>query len=429
MSPHSDDASTRPTSSHPDAGDSPSLKTSRAGAMSPQTSTPHRHTPADPRTLLSSVFTGSAVARLVIGWAAVILAAAFGVGNSGVGSAQLTATLALLVAVISYCAFGVVEQAEHLARRLGDPYGTLILTLSIVIIEVVLISAVMFGPGESATIARDSVMAVSMVIMNLVVGLALLLGAMRHGSLRLNSAGSSTYIAMLIVLLTLGLVLPGFIGTEGSYSSGHQVVVILMTIAVYGFFLLRQTTTEADDYREPHLLISTHTGLEEPDDDADPSVLTIIAEHRAEVLVRSLVLVVTVLPIVLLSHDMASLVDEALVRVDAPVALAGLLIAMIVFLPESITALRAGLLGEAQRVMNLCHGALVSTVGLTIPGVLIIGAVTGQTVVLAESPAHILLLVVSVLLAMNTVLARRISAGHGAVHLVVFVAYGMTLFS
>ena len=114
--------------------------------------------------------------------------------------------LAALVVIIAYCAFGVVQQAEHLARRLGDPYGSLVLTLSIVVIEVILIMAVMLGPGESATIARDSVMAVSMVILNLVVGLALLVGALRSvGSLRLNSAGSSTYLAMLIVLVTFGL--------------------------------------------------------------------------------------------------------------------------------------------------------------------------------------------------------------------------------
>src|SRR5699024_5342813 len=129
------------------------------------------------------------------------------------------------------------------------------------------------------------------------------------------------------------------------------------------------------------------------------------------------------------SHDMAALLDDGLARLNAPIALAGLLIAMIVFLPEGITAVRAGLSGEAQRVINLCHGALVSTVGLTIPAVLIIGAVTGQSVILAESLPHIVLLAVSLLLGMNTVLAQRISAGHGAVHLAVFAAYGMTLFS
>src|SRR5690606_36989405 len=109
-------------------------------------------------------------------------------------------------------------------------------------------------------------------------------------------------------------------------------------------------------------------------------VTEVVARHRSEILLRIGLLVVTVLPIVLLSHDMAGLLDDGLGRLGAPVALAGVLIAMIVFLPESLTSVRAALAGEAQRVSNLCHGALVSTVGITIPAVLIIGLATGQTV-------------------------------------------------
>lgn len=132
-----------------------------------------------------------------------------------------------------------------------------------------------------------------------------------------------------------------------------------------------------------------------------------LSAHRTEIVVRLTLLVVTVIPIVLLSHDMAALLDDGLGRLGAPVALAGVLIAGIVFLPESITAVRAALGGEAQRVSNLCHGALVSTVGLTIPAVLIIGMFTGQSVVLAESPANLLMLGVTLLLSVTTFAAKR----------------------
>ena len=111
----------------------------------------------------------------------------------------------------------------------------------------------------------------------------------------------------------------------------------------------------------------------------------------------------------------------------APPALAGLLIAMIVFLPESLTAVRAALAGEIQRVSNLCHGALVSTVGLTVPAVLLIGAATGQTVVLGESPANLAMLGTTMLLSVATFAARRVTAIHGAAHLVLFAAYAVTL--
>ena len=133
-------------------------------------------------------------------------------------------------------------------------------------------------------------------------------------------------------------------------------------------------------------------------------------------------------PIVLLSHDMAALLDDGLARLGAPPALAGVLIAAIVFLPESITSVRAALGGEAQRVNNLCHGALVSTVGLTIPAVLVIGMLTGQTIVLAESPANLLLLGVTLLLSVTTFSAQRVTSVHGAAHLVTFAAYVLVLF-
>jgi Ca2+:H+ antiporter len=158
-------------------------------------------------------------------------------------------------------------------------------------------------------------------------------------------------------------------------------------------------------------------------------VRAVIAEHRPELLLRMAVLVVTVLPIVLLSHDMATLLDDGLERVGAPVALSGILIAMIVFLPESITSVRAALQGEIQRVINLCHGALVSTVGLTIPAVLVIGLLTGQAVVLAESPINLLLLGVTLLLSVTTFAGKRVTATHGAAHLVVFAVYGIAVFS
>lgn len=155
----------------------------------------------------------------------------------------------------------------------------------------------------------------------------------------------------------------------------------------------------------------------------------VFAEHGREIGARFVLLIATVMPIVLLSHDMAALLDDGLARLGAPTALAGLLIAMIVFLPESITAVRAALGGQIQRVVNLNHGALVSTVGLTIPAVLVIGLLTGQSVVLAESPVNLLLLGVSLLLSVNTFLAPKVTAMHGAAHLVLFAAYTITIFA
>lgn len=382
----------------------------------------HAASSADPSRLVSPVDVG----RVVLGWGAYVALLLAGPAlEPPVPAAGLVFALAAIVAVIIVCAFGVVKQAEALAHRLGDPYGSLVLTLSIVLIEVVLIAAVMLGPGEHATITRDSVMAVSMIIVNLVIGLSLVVGGLKNGDLRHNRTGTSAYLAMLIVLSSLAFALPSLIGRDGAYTVGQEVPIIVVTVAIYAFFLFQQMGARADDFREvDERLVAARSG----EDEATP-IGQVLREHRREVITRLVLLVVTVLPIVLLSHDMAALMDDGLGRIGAPVALAGVLIAMIVFLPESLTSIRAALAGEAQRVNNLCLGALVSTVGLTIPAVLVIGMLTDQTVVLAESPANLLLLGVTMLLSVATFSARTVTAMHGAAHLVVFVGYGIALFS
>ncbi|UPO76503.1 calcium:proton antiporter [Arthrobacter sp. Helios] len=382
---------------------------------------------------LRSIITPSAILRIVLGWGTFLgLVAAGPLLEPPVPAPVLITALTVIVGVILVCAFGVVHEAEHLARRLGDPYGSLVLTLSIVMIEVILIAAVMLGPGEHATIARDSVMAVSMIILNAVIGLSLLVGGLRHGGMRHNRTGTSAYLSLLVVLSALALALPALIGTGGSYTAGQEIPIIVLTLALYVFFLFRQMGRQAADFREVTTAPDQAPAAGEKrsaDDSARPRVTQVIARHRTELVLRVAVLLVTVLPIVLLSHDMATLLDDGLGRVGAPAALAGTLIAMIVFLPESITSVRAALKGEVQRVSNLCHGALVSTVGLTIPAVLIIGALTGQTVVLGESPANLLLLGVSLLLSITTFAAKKTTAMHGAAHLAVFGVYALVVFA
>ncbi|EYT60705.1 calcium:proton antiporter [Microbacterium sp. UCD-TDU] len=381
------------------------------------------------RTELKQLIGATDIVRVALGWGAFAALLLFHpVLEPPVPVPVLVIALGAIIAVILVCAFGVVKQAEALAHRLGDPYGSLVLTLSIVLIEVILISAVMLGPGEHATIARDSVMAVAMIILNLVIGLALLFGGLRHRGMAHNRTGTSAYLSMLVVLVALAFGLPALIGTDGSYTTAQEIPIIVLTLVLYAFFLYRQMGAQASDFTEvdPRLL---QTVKDQEKGVARGGIRQVLSAHRTEIVVRLTLLVVTVIPIVLLSHDMAALLDDGLGRLGAPVALAGVLIAGIVFLPESITAVRAALGGEAQRVSNLCHGALVSTVGLTIPAVLIIGMFTGQSVVLAESPANLLMLGVTLLLSVTTFAAKRVTAMHGAAHLVTFAVYLVVLFS
>ena len=433
---------------------SPSSRTRRPRAASPSAAperspepdgSPHApgsHSPDSPgptlagRDLLRTVLDRGAILRLLLGWAGVAALMLLSPAPGALPSALLALALAAIVAVIVIAAGGVVAQAEALAHRLGDPYGTLVLTLSIVVIEVVLIAAVMLGPGDHATIARDSVMAVSMIIMNLVLGLCLLVGGIRREALHVNRTGTSVYLVLLIGLGAMAFAVPTVLGEDGAYAPVQGVAIAAMTVAVYAVFLWRQTGAQAVEFQEVELPAADESAQEPTDpagasdtEDRSPGIGATLSRHRAELGLRVLLLVATVLPIVLLSHDMAGLLDEALDRLGAPIALSGVLIAAIVFTPETLTALRAAAGGEMQRVVNLCHGALVSTLALTIPTVLIIGLATGSPVVLAESPVNLLLLGVTFAVSAVSAAAPRVTAVHGTVHLLLFAVYALALFS
>lgn len=372
-------------------------------------------------TVLRGVLTGSVIARIVLGWVAVaLLSLASGFLAGSLSMPLVFTLLALIVGVIIVCSGGVVTQAEHLAHRLGDPYGTLVLTLSIVGIEVILISAVMLGPGDHHTIARDSVMATVMIVLNLVIGLALIVGGMRHSNLQVNRTGISAYLSMLVILIATAFAIPAAIGTDGAYNTAQAITVVTLTVILYAFFLYRQTGAQHADFTETNKDVVASN---------NPGIAAILREHKGEILNRALVLLITVIPIVLLSHDMASLLDDGLNRLGAPIALSGIIIAMIVFLPEAITTVRAAWGGEGQRVVNLAHGALVSCVGLTLPVVLVIGLLTGQTVTLAENPTNLLLLGISLALSIATFNSQKVTAIHGGVHLFVFILYALSVFS
>ncbi|MBC7724785.1 MAG: calcium:proton antiporter [Burkholderiaceae bacterium] len=357
----------------------------------------------------------STVLTLLVAWAVTVgVMAGHGVVANPATSAVAIGIFALILAAIMVAAFGVVRQAERLAHLFGEPFGTLILTLTVVVIEVVLISSVMLGPSASTTIGRDSLFAVMMVIINGVLGLALLLGALRHGPQAFNREGASVYVAIIAALSLCTLVLPNFTTStsDGTLVPVQAVGLTVLAVALYAFFLHVQTG------RGRELFVQRPA-----------TAVTRAPVPRREVIQRALLLVATVLPIVLLSHDLGVLVDLGIVETGAPPVLGGVIIAIIVFAPEAITAVRASLANETQRTLNLGLGAFVSTVGLTIPAILVIGLVTGQEVVLGESPANMVLIAVTVLMTAVTFTSPRTTALHGAVHLMLFGVFAILLFA
>lgn len=385
------------------------------------------------------------IARLACAWASVAAFQLFG----GTLLAQLGAPLpsllifAWLLGVIVWSAFGVVHEAEEIAHRLGEPYGTLILTLSIVIIEVALISAVMLGAKGAPTLGRDTMFAVLMIVLNGVVGIGLFIGGLRHFSQSYNLKGASAYLAVIIPLTLIPLVLPNFTTStaDGTLTTFQSIAFSLFTLLLYGAFLVLQTGRHSVFFKEPagesnmpygaaYARARTRPGPElepEPDDELadEPPHPPSAGSTRSHVIL----LLANILPIVILAKSLAVVLDFGIAQLGAPVALGGILIAMVVFTPECIAALRAISTNQLQRAINLCLGAAASTLGLTVPAVLVIGLITGQEVVLGLSGTNMVILSMTLLLSTLTFTGTRTTMLEGAVHLSVFFVFLVLVFS
>ena len=333
----------------------------------------------------------------------------------------------LLFATIITASFGVVREADHLAHQLGEPYGTLILTLAIVSIEVILIASVLLGPGEAPTIGRDAIFSVMMIILNLVTGLCLLMGALRHGEQAYNAQGAITYLSMIVLLTGTALLLPNVTSGAGEFTPLQAGVVSALTVVLYAVFLGFQMRSARRLFIQPEGM-AMHVPHQVSAAAAGNAPAPI---DRRQIVVRALVLIAMMLPIVLLSHDLAIVIviDYGIAALDAPVALGGVLIAIIVFTPESITAVKAALANEMQRAVNLCLGAFVSTVGLTVPAVLLIGLFTGKTVTMGISPTETLLFALTCALTGLSFIGQRTSAIQGVMHLTLFAVFALLLFA
>jgi Ca2+:H+ antiporter len=323
-----------------------------------------------------------------------------------------------LFTVMLWAAFAVVRHADALAIKLGEPLGTLILTLAVINIEVIMVSAVMLTGAENPTLGRDMMLSVVMIVLNGLVGLSLLLGGKRHWEQRYNLQGANTFLAVLIPLAVLGLVLPTFTRStaDGSYTMPQAVFLIGVTVCLYGAFLAVQTVSHKEYFRTP-------AGVDSVDEHAghDGVVVRSVPFH-------ALLLVAYMIPIVLLSKSMAKLIDHGISVAGAPAALGGLLVAILVLTPEGMAAVRAALDNQLQRSVNICLGSSLSTIGLTIPAVLLIGMATGKSVVLGLEAPEMVLLLLTLGVSVVNFSSGRSNVIQGVVHLILFATYLVLIF-
>lgn len=347
--------------------------------------------------------------------ATVALFVAFGAGWLGeLSNPGWFALMSLwLFAVILLASFAAVRHADGIAEQLGEPGGTLVLTLAVTAIEVTIIAAVMYGGKGNATLARDAMLAVVMIVLNGMVGLSLLLGGLRYHEQTYNLQGANAFLAVIVPIAVLGLVLPNF--TESSpgptYSPLHATFLIAMSVVLYGVFLAIQNLRHREYFVHGSANDDSHGG-------GQPRPLVFQ--------VPLLLLYLTV--VLLLAKQIAVPINYGIDVMHAPRALAGFLVSVLVLAPESLSAARAALANQLQRSVNLLLGSVLASISLTIPAVLAIGFITGQTIVLGLDPANTTLLVLTLAVSTLTFASARTNVLLGAVHLLLFVAYLMLIF-
>ena len=324
----------------------------------------------------------------------------------------LTAILGWLFSVVLWSSLAVVRHAEHLAERLGEPYGTLLLTLTITAIEVVAISAVVRHGGPNPTLVRDTLLAVVMIIMNGMVGATLLIGGIKHREQTFNLQGANAYLSVVLPLATFALIMPDFTETTPGpiYSVTQQLVLVIGSLGLYGVFLALQT--------------GRYHGYFAPAAESEVEA----HEFVAPLWFSTVMMVAYMAAVVFLVDQFGPPIDYLLETLQAPAPLGGVFIATLVAAPESIGAMKAALANQMQRAVNIFLGSVLATIGLTIPSVLILNHLLDRPIVLGVEHADLALLILTLAVSMITFTSGRTNMLQGVVHLVLFAAYVLLIF-
>jgi Ca2+:H+ antiporter len=324
--------------------------------------------------------------------------------------------LPLTLPVLAAAMIAAVAHAEHFAHRTGEPLGTLVLTLAVTVIEVALITPVAFGGTGDPALARDTVFSVIMIVCNGLAGLCILVGGLRHREQDFEVKGANAYLSVLTALSVLTLVLPKYTSTTlgPTLAPSQLFFAALVTLLLYGVFLYIQTVRHTDYF--------ILTGGPRKTAGSAPR------GERVPLWKISLLLLASLLGAVLLSKAFAASLKTGFDSLGAPHGLAGLSVALLVLLPESITALRASRANELQRSINLALGSSLATIGLTMPAVAGISLYLGRDLILGLDDKAALLLILTLLLSTLTFGTGRTNILYGFVHLIIFATYILLIF-
>jgi Ca2+:H+ antiporter len=346
--------------------------------------------------------------------AVLLFAAATALGITFTPSPAGLVFAVVLLVILFGTVFAAVHHAEVIAERIGEPYGTLLLTLAVTVIEVALIATIMLGKKPVPALARDTVFAVVMIVCNGLVGVCILVGGLRYREQDFQISGANLYLSVLIVLATITLILPNYtLTTPGPlYSAAQLAFVSIVTIILYGVFLYTQTIRHRDYF----IIESDGTG-----DDAAQT-------PNRKLMLSMALLLLSLLAVVLLAKKFSLVVDAGAAAIGAPPAFAGILVALLILLPESVAAIAAARKNELQKSINLALGSSLATIGLTIPAVAVAAYALDKTLLLGLDQREVVLLVMTFFISMLTFGTGRTNILFGLVHLLVFAVFVFMVF-
>jgi Ca2+:H+ antiporter len=323
--------------------------------------------------------------------------------------------VAVVAALLGGSVLAAVHHAEVVAHRVGEPYGSLVLAVAVTVIEVALIVTLMFGGGgDAATLARDTVFAAVMITCNGIVGLSLLAGTLRQHEVPFNAGGAGAALATVTTLATLGLVLPTFTtATPGPQFSPPQLAfAATVSLALYGLFVVVQTGRHRD-----YFLPTTVDGaLMEDEVHAHPPTVQ-VATFSMSLLLVALVAVVGTAKLV------SPTVERAVLSAGMPLSVVGVVIALLILLPETLAAVRAARRGRLQISLNLAYGSAMASIGLTIPTMALVSPWLPVPLHLGLGSVHIVLLALTTVVSVLTVVPGRATLLQAGVHMSLLAAY------
>jgi len=320
------------------------------------------------------------------------------------------------ILLLAICLIGAVmasvHHAEVVAHKVGEPFGTLVLTVAVTIIEVSLIISLMHTGGpEVNTLARDTVFATIMIILSGIIGICLVVGSYRYRVQVFELEGVNAALAALIAIAVITLVLPNYTTSiPGPWYSPKQLgFVAIVTLVIYISFILVQTVRHRS-----YFLVILSEG-DKPEHLAPPSVTTTV--------ISLLVLLCSLLIVVLLADNLAPGTEHWIERMGAPKSLIGVLISAVVLMPEGISAIRAAQNNHLQISLNQALGSALASTGLTIPVVALVGLFGGHSIELGIDSKSTVLLLLSSYIVFLSLRTGRTNILQGVILLVIFALY------